>query len=1079
MRKLLVMLTLLLFTSGVLLAQRKITGKVVTADGSSVPFANIQLKGTKVATAADENGDFTIEGQVGQTLVITASGFTAKEVKLSNSTTVSVSLDAESDLSEVVVTALGIRRSEKALGYAVVKVDPTSVLQKSEPDILKGLQGKVAGVDIRVGQGSPGAATRIQIRGISSIGLATQPLIVVDGVPYSNIEVGSGSAFSGGGASGTSFGNIDPNDIESINILKGAAAASLYGSRASNGVLLVTTKSGSGKKGAKAMNVTFKTGASIEKIANTPDFQNSFGAGANFRTQASNGSWGAKFGKGVIYDGSGNVVRPSSSGVDSIPAGTWADLYAAYPELFPNGLAPYKAYPNNVTDLFQTGSLFENSINFNGGSGSTTFNVTASNVHQKGYIENSFYGKNNIAVGGQTTVGKLTLGGSLSYARSKQKGGYFGQAQSFLTSWGRTWTMARNWNMRGYPTTNKTGGQLGFNTGQYTNPIWAAYHNVITTDDDRTVANARASYKVNNWITINYQFGLNNYTLYRDAIIDETSYGSADNALGNITETVYRNQELQSTLVAVFNPKIGKDFSLDFKIGNDINQRISRTQQVYGVDFIVPGIYNLGNTNNKFFNNDSRSKRRLVGVFGDVTLGYKNYAFLNLAGRTDLTSTLPYKNAQYFYPGVSGSFVWTDAFNIKSNVLDYGKIRVGYAKVGNDANPQNGQDVFNLATTSFLGQPRATRGGTTYDPNLTPEFTSELEAGMDFQLFKQRIAAEITWYDKRTTDLIYAVDVPITAGYSSFYTNIGEVRNTGWEIGLSVKPVVTRDVVWEIRGAFTKNKNTVEELTDGLENIHVSGYTTAGGFLVPGQDFGHFLGTKLARSSDGQLLIDPNSGWPMVDPNNQYIGTPNPDYKLGITNGISYKGFTLNALFDITKGGMFFSESINGMLGRGVTKDNEDREVNRIINGLYANTTQVIGADGKPHYTPLLIDGKPVRNQTRMTTNDLYFQAGIANASSFATNSAGEFSFYDATVYRLREISLGYDLPKKVVGKLKVDRINVSISGRNLWYLAPGVPKHTNYDPEVSSFGTSSAQGFDIAGAPSAKRYGFNINVTF
>ncbi len=1078
MRKLLAMLTAFLLFAGQLLAQRTITGKVLMPNGAPIPFASVQVKETQNGTSADETGNFRIEAQTGQTLVISATGYVTQEVKVTSSNTVTANLEAVGDLSEVVVTALGIKRSQKALGYAVSQVDPNSVLQRSEPDVLRGLQGKVPGVDIRVGQGAPGASSRIQIRGVASIGLATQPLIVVDGVPYSNVEVGAGSAFSGGGASGTSLNNLDMNDVESINVLKGAAAASLYGSRAANGVLLITTKSGSGKKGAKALTVNVRSGYSIEKIANIPDLQNEYGAGANFVTQSSNGSWGARFGKGVIYNAAGGVVRPSSSGVDSIPAGTWAAMYAAYPELFPGGLAPYKAAPDNVSKLFDTGNLFENSVNVNGGTGATTFNVTASNISQKGYIMNTSYIKNNFSAGGKTEIGKLTVGANLAYTRSKQVGGYFGAVQNFLTGWGRTFTQARNWDIAGWPIQDRQGNQIGFNTGQYTNPIWGAYHNVITTYDDRIVANLRASYNINKWISVNYTLGINQYALYRDMVIDKSSLGSADNGLGNITEQVYRTQELQSILFASFTPKIGGDFSLDFKVGTDANQRVARSQSVYGVDFIVPGIYNLMNTNNKFFNGDSRSKRRLVGQFADATIGYKNFAFLNLAGRMDMTSTLPYENARYFYPGVSGSFVWTDAFNIRSTVLNYGKLRLGWAKVGNDANPHS-TDVFSLSATTFLGQPRATRGGTTYDVNLTPEFTQELEAGLDFQLFNQRVNAEITWYDKRTTNLIHALTIPITSGYSSFYTNLGEIRNTGWEIGLTVKPVVSKTVLWEVRGAFTRNINTVEELIEGLERVHISGYSNAGGYLEAGMRYNYFRASQIAKTDDGQVLIDPNSGWPFVNPGEKYLGQPEPNYKLGLSNNIAVKGFTFSALFDITKGGLFYSESINSMLGRGVTMDNVDREVNRVIRGVYGNPVQEIGPDGNPRYVPLLIDGKTVPNQTKMTTNDLYFQAGVANASSFATNSAGEFSFFDASVYRLREVSLGYDLPKSVLGKLKVDRVNVSLSGRNLWYLAPGVPKHTNYDPEVSSFGTSSAQGFDITGAPSAKRYGININVTF
>ncbi len=405
-------------------------------------------------------------------------------------------LSSEQNLAEVVVTALGIQRDQKAIGYAVSKVDPANVLQRSEPDLLKGLQGKVPGVDIRASQGVPGSATRIQIRGISSFGLDTQPLIVVDGIPYSNETVTTSSQTSGGGAYGSGFANLDPNDIEDMTVLKGAAAAALYGSRASRGVVVITTKSGSGKKGAKAINVSYKGGFSVEEIANLPTMQNTYGAGANWRVQGANGSWGGKFGSGNIYNSTGNVIRKSSSGLDSIPASTWATMYASYPELFPNGMAVYQAYPNNVKDLFQTGKMYENSVSVSGGEGKTTFNGTISNVNHEGYVMNANYIRNNISMGGQTAYKGFTFGGNVTYAKSTQKGGFFGQTQSFLSQWGRTFTMARNWDIVGYPNVNRTGQQIGFNDGQYTNPVWGATHNVATSVEDRVTGRFYAQYKV-------------------------------------------------------------------------------------------------------------------------------------------------------------------------------------------------------------------------------------------------------------------------------------------------------------------------------------------------------------------------------------------------------------------------------------------------------------------------------------------------------------------------------------------------------------------------------------------------------
>jgi hypothetical protein len=491
----------------------------------------------------------------------------------------------------------------------------------------------------------------------------------------------------------------------------------------------------------------------------------------------------------------------------------------------------------------------------------------------------------------------------------------------------------------------------------------------------------------------------------------------------------------------------------------------------------VPGLYNLTNTAEKSFLTDARFKRRLVGFFADATVGFRNYAFLNVTGRNDRTSTLPYKNATYYYPAVSGSFIFTDALGLKSKWIDYGKVRLGWARVGNDAPSNQGEDVFTLSSVNFLGQPYASLNGIgvsgqTNDPDLSPEFTKELETGVDLSFLNRRINFEFTWYNKVSTDLIYSVNVPVTTGYTSFLTNIGKVTNKGVEIGLTAKPILTKNFSWDIRGAFTKNKNMVEELVEGMERTNLGGGFTGGvsAWLEPGKPFGYLRGQVADRTEDGQLLIDKTTGWIIEALDQDFVGDPNPDFKLGITNGFTYKGFNLSALFDFTKGGDFYSNAIYSLLGRGVTLDTKDREALWVIPGVYgdANTHQ-----------PILSSGKTIPNQTRISTNDLFFANGT-QGGSFAINSADEFNVYDATVYRLREISLGYSLPKTVISRLKVvSDISVSLSGRNLWYFAPNVPKYTNYDPEINSYGSSTIQGIELDAAPTTKRYGFNINVTF
>ncbi len=1073
MRKISSILAVLMLFSAMAFGQnRTVIGTVINEKGDLVSGASIKIKGTRNGAATDNNGQFRLSAKKGDILIVTGVNFSNAEVVVGDGPSVQINVKSIVVTgTEIVVTALGIRRSEKSLGYAVSKVDPNVLLQKSEPDVLKGLQGKVPGVDIRTSQGTPGAATRIQIRGNSTFSNGdAQPLIVVDGVPYSNETLVTSSQTSGGTAYGSGIANLDPNDIESMNVLKGTAASALYGSRGARGVIVITTKSGSAKKGVKPLNINFRSSYSTEKIANLPDYQNTYGTGAQFRYSNSNGSWGPRFGLGNVYDGGGSIIRQSSSGVDSLPA--WPEYLGAYPELFDaNGRMAYVAQPNNVKDLFRTGAVYENSIGLNGGDANNSFALTVSNLVHNGYVENTSYNKNNIGLGGQTKYKGLTVGANFSFAKSKQVGGFFGENQvgGATSQFARTLFLGRNWNL-GLPYQDALGKPLIPNGGaQFDNPRWAAINNVATTEEERIVAGIRLNYKVNNWISASYNFGINNTSIGRDEITQE--FSRAADGLGRIVVDNFESQEMNSTFILNFTPKINEDFAIDFKLGNDVNQRSSRRQANTGLDFVVPGIYNLINTATQSFSADEKFKRRFVAFFADATFSYRNYAFINASVRNDRTSTLPYENASYYYPGLSASLVFTDALKIKSRFLDYGKLRVGWAKVGNDAPPNRGQDVF-LINQNFLGQPSTSLSALTIDSKLTPEFTKEVEAGIDLSFLNKKVRLDFTVYNKISTNLIYPISVASSVGYANYNTNVGEISNKGVEIGLTLTPINTVNLSWEIRGAFTRNRNFVNRLPDGLERAVFGGGFADGiqSYLEPGMPFGYLRGNKADRASDGSLLINPATGMVIESLTPGMIGDPNPDYKLGITNTISYKGFVLSGLFDMTKGGDMYSVTVSSLLGRGVTKANEDRETNWIIPGVYG--------DVNSHEAIAGADGKQIPNQTRITTNDLYFAPGGAS-STFGINASDEFNIYDATVYRLREVTLGYNLPKKMISNLGIGGVRLSISGRNLWYLAPNVPKHTNFDPEVGSYGASAVQGFEFSAAPTTRRYGVNINVTF
>ncbi|MBX2923079.1 MAG: SusC/RagA family TonB-linked outer membrane protein [Chitinophagaceae bacterium] len=1062
MRKTVSLLAVLILYSVLAVAQTKlVTGLVMDEKGEPIPFASVKIKGSSTGVAADQDGKFSISVDSKASLIISAAGFENQEVSVGSQTEINVALKTTASLQEVVVTALGIKRTEKALGYSVSKVDPNSILQKSEPDVLKSLQGKVPGVDIRSSQGTPGAATRIQIRGNTSFFGQNEPLIIVDGVPYSNNSLTSSNQVNGGGAYSSGIANLDPNDIASMNVLKGSSAAALYGSRASNGAIIITTKSGNASRSKKGLEVTYSTSYSVENVANLPEYQNSYGTGSQLNAGGgSNGSWGAKFGT-----------------IDSVA--TWAP----YASLIGPKVA-YRAYPDNVKSLFRTGNVIENSISVNGGNEKSSLAITASQLNQKGYVTNADYKRTNISLGGTTRLDMgINISGNFSYTRSNQSGGIFGENQvDFGSQFARTLFLGRSWNLD-LPFEDEQGNNLTFIAGQFDNPKWSAKYNKSLTADERYIAGLHADYSFNSWLKVDYRIGTNVSTVNRREVTEISSTTASAEGLGRLILDNSRRQEIESNLFFTINPKINDDFSINVILGQNTNQRTYTRNASTGKRFITRGIYTLDNTSQQIFGIDQSltntynfgdyySRQRLIGVYGRAEFGYKNFAFIEVTGRNDWSSTLPIESRSYFYPSVSGSFVFSDAFKLSNSFFDYGKIRASWSKVGRDADPYYLSDVFVLGS-NFLGQPTASRSSTSPDPNLKPEFTNEYEIGTNLSFFKRRIEVDFTYYNRFSTNLIAPIIVPVTSGYDEYYTNFGKITNEGLEIGLSVTPLKSREFSWNVYGAFTKNKNMVTELTEGVERLLLrgvlSGSSSINPYLEPGMPFGYLRGDVSARdSATGQLLIDPTSGNPITSKELGYLGNPNPDFKLGITNTFTYKGFFASVLFDMTKGGAIYSVTTSSLLGRGVTKDTEDRETGWVIPGIY----------GDPETEKaILVGGKTVPNQTRMTTNDLYFSNG--GGGTFAINSATEWNVYDATVYRIREVGIGFNFPKSLLDKLPFGSATITVTGRNLWYLAPNFPKYTNFDPEVNSLGSGSTQGIELSAAPTTKRFGINLKVTF
>jgi TonB-linked SusC/RagA family outer membrane protein len=1047
---------------------RTLSGRVTDRQsGEGLPGVTVLVKGTTNGISTNSDGSFVLSNvpQTG-TLVISSIGFITIERPLGTDNQITIGLTTDTkQLSEVVVTALGIQRESRALGYAVSEVKSEQVVQKSEPDVLRTLQGKVAGVNIVGANGAPGSATRITIRGNTSLNNNNQPLFIVDGVPYDNQQTNSDNSLTRGSSYSNRAADIDPNNIESINVLKGMAAAALYGNRATNGVIVITTKTGSGKRGDKGIRIGYNTSYSIEKVANLPDYQNKYGSGSQFVYSEANGSWGPAFG-GALTE----VRHPFD-----IPA-----LNAAFPQ-YVGVTYPYKAFENNVKDFFNTGSLYENSVNVQGTGENTTFGAVLSRSDQQGMIPESKFNRTSLSAGGSGQFNKLRIGANITYSNTDQQGPQLGANNAIgnASAFGRTMFLPRNLDLNGLPYENPLtrGSVFGWLNNQADNPIWSTKYNTYKSRVDRVATSANVNYAITKWLNASFVGGVNTYTDNRKSVLRPGSVGAG--GLGEIIQDYVRNTELESTVLLTADHNITEDISLKAIIGHNVNQRVYEASSVIGSNYLLFDIDDITNTRTVAQNGTAYSKRRIFGVLADVTLGYKDFLYVNGTARNEWTSTLAKDNRSFFYPSVSTSLIFTEAFGIQSNILNMGKLRAGYAKAGKDANPYLLNSRFALNPFfgnnagglgfPFNGLPGAAIGGTIGNPALTPEFTKEFEFGTDLNFLKDRIIIGATYYNKRSTSQIANVPLPYATGFTALATNFGEISNKGFEGTLTLIPVDAGGFRWSSFTTFTRNRNIIESLTTGVEQVLINGnfFSDPQAVHRAGQPYGMILGSVAARDpQSGKVLINPANGTIIRSLTPGLIGNPNPDYTFGFTNTFTYKGITLEGIVDFRKGGDVYSSTLASMMGRGVTKDTEDREKTVVIDGVYGNPNTLL---------PLLSqDGSTTANNTAISLQDLYFGTG-----SVGLSGPSEYSVFDGTTVRLREVTLGYSLPGSILEKTPFRGVTLSLSGRNLYWFSPNVPKHSNFDPETNTYGSSNAQGFEYSNAPTSRRYGVNLRVNF
>ena len=1046
MRKLLLAswLLSLLFCLPVLAQDVSVSGRVTSSDdGSALPGVSVQVKGTTRGAITDASGAYKISVPTDARLVFSFIGYTAQEVAVGSKTTINVALVAGSQsLDEIVVTAQGIERDKRSLGYATQEVGGNLLAQRSEPNLLNALQGKVAGVNITGSSGAPGASTNINIRGITSFNGSNQPLIVVDGIIFSN-DVNNTQNTLFGTQPSNRLADINPESIESVNILKGPAAAVLYGSRASAGAIVITTKSGRNQN--NKTEVTVNSSYNVQNVYGIPRFQNDYGQGANnLFTPTSNNSWGPAF---------ADVTSVTNTQGQTVP---------------------YQAYPNNVRDFYKQGTVLQNSVNIASGDATRNYIIAVGNTLQNGIVQNSKFNRTNVQIGGESKLQNgLRVSGTGTYVQTVQRGAPGGNGAS---AFGQITRIPRSYNLPNEPYQDVNGKSIYF-TPSTNNPEWSVNNERLDSQVDRFFGNFQLSYDVASWLNVAYRVTGDTYTDRRKLILP---IGSGRAPAGQIQQDNFFRNELNGDLLitARKNNIFLEGLNANLLLGNNINQRKTQESAADAASLTLPGFYNI-NSGTVFTGSfENSTLRRLVGYYGQLSLNYNNYLFVELSGRADQSSTLPKANNTYFYPAASVSFVPTDAFKINSDILSYAKIRASVARVGRDADPYLLNSVYvsssygnNVASITYPLAPNNTPGfgisNRIGNNNLKPEFVTSYEAGINLGFFKNRLSLDATYFDSRSTNQIFNLAVSNSSGYDTRTTNVGELQNRGLEFVLNATPVRVGGFKWDVTLNYTLIRNKVVSIAPGVKSSNITGNSFVGiaPSIYEGYPYGVIVSTANSRVQNtdpnglyydatgknaGQYVVSGINGQFVPGLANSVISNPQPRYTAGLNNTFSYRGIALSVLVDTRQGGQLFSfNAVDARSNGSMYVTGIDRDQPRILPGVIQN------ADGT--FRP---------NNIQLPAQTYWGALG---------GLASEAAVYDATVYRLREVALNYTLPKSLLGKTPFGSISVGISGRNLFFYAPNFPS----DPETNTQGAGNIQGLDLNGPPNTRNFGGNLRFTF
>lgn len=1073
-------LFLLALAIGVIQGAAQVTtvrGIVTTEeDGEPVIGASVIVKGTSLGTVTDVNGRFELSGlpPSATRLLISYISLMAKEVAIAPQVSVTLKSDTHL-LDEVVVTALGISREKKALGYTAQEVKQDALVQGKDNNLLNSLSGKIAGVRITNTQGDVGSS-RIVIRGETSIAGENQPLFIVDGIPVDNSQL---NARSSGRDFKNAIADLNPEDIKTLTVLKGPNAAALYGARAAHGAIVITTKGGD--KRQKGIGITLHSSTQVSFVATLPEFQNLFGQGA-----------GGRF---SYVDGKGAGVN---DGVDE-SWGPRLDIGLLIPQ-FDSPLdadgnrvaTPWVSHPNNVRDYFRMGISTNNGISIARGDDKYQFRVGYNYEKQVSIVPDAGTNKTNISLNTDYHLAKwIVVGATANYIvyTAPSLPGSATPSGSNVRS--NSPMLQFLWFGRQVDTNSlKADYTRNWNSSYYDNPFWSASYNTQSQERHRLIGDLHAEFRLTDGLNVRFRTSTDWYNDRRKSKVKWGSAG-AGSPYGSYAEDAYTVKENNTEVLATYIKQLNKNWGIDALLGFNVRNKQYENNYQAAPRLAVADLYTLTNSRDPLTSSNDFYRLRQYGLYGSIQLDYRRWAFLNITGRNDWSSTLPVDNNSYFYPSVTASVLLSEAFGWRSKAVNYLKIRGGWSQVGADANPYQLATVF-TSETAFNGNPLQSSSTIGMNPNLKPEKTSSIEAGFEAAFWDNRLYLDFTYYKTDSRNQILKLATTAASGYTSQVRNAGHIRNRGYEIQLGAVPIQTsKGFRWNLDLNYGANSSKVVKLDD--EGLITSYRLYSSGIQIlasVGEAYGTLFGTSYVRDANGNVVVDAN-GLPKISTTNKTLGKFTPDWTGGISNTFSYRSLSLSFLIDASVGGSIFSNTnktgkYTGVLAN--TLSGRDAE----HGGLWYYTAAMgnnVRLPESPSYS-VSSDGlyyAQVNGQSTRVYQDGIMVEGVTESGSkneevvsaekyyHRIYSIAEANVYDASYVKLREVALSYRLPRLWTQKLHLQEASVTLTGRNLWTIYKSVP---NIDPE-SALTTGNAQGVEAYSLPTTRSFGVNLSVKF